>query len=78
MPLIMGETDSWRKELLIESSTSKAILTEKWKFIKWKDHAVELYDRIEDPHDHYNLAFDSSTRSIRELLCKRLEAIYTR
>ena len=78
LPLIMGETDSWRKELLIESGASKAILTEKWKFIKWKDHTVELYDRIEDPHDHYNLAFDSSTRSTRELLCKRLEAIYTR
>jgi len=78
LPLIRGETDSWRKELLIESGYSRALLTEKWKFVHWKDGTEELYDRINDPHDLDNLAFDPSTEPIRKMLSKHLEAIYAR
>jgi len=78
LPLIRGETDSWREKILVESNSSRAILTEKWKFIHWKDCTEELYDRVNDPHDLNNLAFAPSTDPIRKSLRKHLEVTYAK
>jgi arylsulfatase A-like enzyme len=33
-----------------------AVLTDKWRYIRYHDGSEELYDRVEDPNDWHNLA----------------------
>jgi N-acetylglucosamine-6-sulfatase len=83
LPLLKGDSSTWRKSALFEYflekpypniETWQAIRTERWKFIHYTDlHDMdELYDLQADPYEMKNLIHDSASASQLEQLKKEL------
>lgn len=47
-----------------------AVVTEKWRYIRYNDGTEELYDRIGDPNEWKNLAAESQHRSLMDHLAQ--------
>lgn len=43
-----------------------AVRSENWRYIQYRDGSEELYDHINDPEEHINLAYDSKFVKIKE------------
>lgn len=50
----------------------RTVRTEEWRYTRWPDGSVELYDHRRDPFEHVNLASDPARRLVRERLSKLL------
>ena len=78
-PLIAGHAcpepaernGGWRQQLLIECGPTNALVTPDWKLVRWRDGTEELYDRVNDPHDLFNVAGKSSLADIQRELRSR-------
>lgn len=53
----------------------RALLTDKWRYLRWNDGSQELYDRRSDPHDLYNLARRREYADVCQALQHRLEEL---
>ncbi|MCD6352034.1 MAG: sulfatase-like hydrolase/transferase, partial [Armatimonadetes bacterium] len=74
LPLVAGQVDDWRRELVVEGGPAQALITPEWKYIAWRGGTEELYDRLADPHDLYNLGSDPALEQRRHALRERLDA----
>ncbi len=72
-PVLEGKAGDWRQELVVEGGPSDALLTQQWKLVRWRDGTEELYNRVDDPHDLYNLGGDPALAGLRAELGARLE-----
>jgi arylsulfatase A-like enzyme len=49
-----------------------AVISERWRYIRYADGSEELYDRVKDPNEWKNLAGDSTLASVKQDLARRL------
>jgi arylsulfatase A-like enzyme len=77
-PLLDSGDVSWRDELLVAAGGVNALLTDRWKYMRWQDGFEELYDRRTDSHDLYNLARRAETSAACGELAGRLAAMQQR
>ena len=81
LPLLLGEDDSGRQEVVIydEYGATRMMRTEEWKYVhRYPDGPHELYDLVNDPDERANLADDPSQAERIGDLKQRLEAWYER
>ena len=51
-----------------------AVLTERWRYIRYRDGGEELYDRAADPNEFRNLAGDPQHAGLKRELARRMPA----
>ena len=84
LPLLRGQTNGWRSELLLEYffeknfphiPTWQAVRTDQWKLIHYTElkDADELYDLKNDKYEMKNLINDPAAKEMRENLQAKLE-----
>src|SRR4029079_10263741 len=54
-----------------------AVRTSRWKFVRYWDGQVELYDLRHDPYEHDNLPADPAYDEVQQALAARLEKLRT-
>lgn len=80
LPLISGEQDSIRTDMMLESygqgyrdtTKVKCLLTGKYKYCCTENDMDELYDLREDPYELNNLIFDDTYQELRSNCFERL------
>ena len=55
-----------------------AIISEQYRYIHYSDGSEELYDRLADPHEWYNLAINPEMQPVLELHRRDLPTEYHR
>lgn len=91
LPLLSGESPSWRRSFLIEywaeaaypwlvGMTYKAVRTDRYKYIRWVNRSRdseldELYDLVADPYELVNLVDNPHHQKIREELRTELRCL---
>lgn len=61
VPLLKNPTGKWvRPALMNEGPGNHAVRSERWRYISYNNGDEELYDHLNDPWEHKNLAGDSS------------------
>lgn len=57
LPLLRNPQAKWeRPALMTYLKGNHAVRSERWRYIRYSDGSVELYDHAEDPNEWYNLA----------------------
>jgi N-acetylglucosamine-6-sulfatase len=82
LPLLVGRTSSWRRELLLEHLRAEAehvtiptycgLRTERYTYVTWETGEEELYDLRVDPHELRNVSGAPRTRDLVPRLRARL------
>lgn len=77
LPLIFGDNEDWRDEFIFEYWTgnqpdvTRGIITKDWKFTILRNGDFVLTNRVQDPFELINLAYqDSNSELVNELLTK--------
>jgi arylsulfatase A-like enzyme len=47
-------------------------LSQKWRYIRYADGSEELYDRVNDPNDWFNLAGDPQHAEVKRQLARHM------
>lgn len=64
--------DSRNVHMMFAEHGHEAIITDDWRYIRYKDGFEELYDRKEDPNDWHNLASNSDYAQTVEMMRAKL------
>ena len=78
VPLLDDPAVAWpHVALTTQGGSSHALVTERWRYIRYRGGDEELYDILADPHEFQNLAGDGSeeTRAALEQLRGRLDGL---
>ena len=77
---IKGEQDSGPEACAYTISyggSAASIRTDRWRYTRWGEHVAEgneeLYDHLQDPEEHVNLAYDPGLKQIMGQLRERFE-----
>ena len=77
--VLEGDEVAWDNTVFYEYINTRAIQTERWKYVKRLfDAPHELYDMVNDPGELENLVYDPEYQAIREALDARMAAFYDR
>jgi arylsulfatase A-like enzyme len=85
LPLCIGETQKWRKELLVETNghgyqerhLGRGVITDRYKYIANQGQLDELYDLNEDPYELNNLAVQPTYENLRGEMQEKLLHLQT-
>ena len=75
-PLLVNPHREWDRPVLTTFGyQNHAVITERWRYIRYKDGGEELYDQTSDPNEWHNLASLEKYQSTIETLSKSLPTI---
>jgi arylsulfatase A-like enzyme len=77
-PVMRGKSiDDSQKAVFYEMETTRAIRTERWKFVaRFPNGPYELYDMESDPNERFNLYGQPGTEDVRSELDRRLATFF--
>ncbi len=69
-PLLADPRGTRRPAVVDLQPNNHAVITEKWRYIRYHDGGEELYDRLNDPNEWNNIAGDSSHAALKRELAQ--------
>jgi arylsulfatase A-like enzyme len=78
-PVLRGQTIPWENEIYYEMETTRAVRTERWKYVaRFPNGPYELYDMQVDPMERFNLYGQPDTRKTIANLAFKLDTFFSR
>jgi arylsulfatase A-like enzyme len=78
-PVLRGENIDWDDVIYYEMENCRAIRDEQWKYVARRpDGPYELYDKVRDPEERFNLYGQPGTEATEKELARRLDAFFAR
>lgn len=74
VPLLRDPRAKHRPPLTTYLPGNHAVVTERWRYIRYHDGGEELYDRVEDPHEWRNLASEARYANLKQELARHIPA----
>ena len=75
---LLGKSLKWDNVTYYEHFYTRAIRTDRWKYVFRYKEPDDLFDLVNDPLEHNNLAEHSDYQEIRKELKSRLDAFFER
>lgn len=71
-PLLRDAGRKWKPAVSTFEPGNHAVISEKWRYIRYRDGGEELYDRKADRHEYTNLAGDAKLAPIKQEMARWL------
>lgn len=71
-PLLRDAGRQWKPAVSTFEAGNHAVISEKWRYIRYRDGGEELYDRKADGHEYTNLASDSKLAPVKQEMARWL------
>ena len=69
-PLLRDANAKRRPAVMTYQQNNHAVVTEKWRYIRYRDGGEELYDRVNDPNEWTNIAGDERHTQLKKRLAQ--------
>jgi arylsulfatase A-like enzyme len=77
-PVLRGETLAWENVMYYEMETTRAIRSERWKYVaRFPNGPYELYDMQADPQERFNTYGQPGTEAVQTQMAQKLDGFFT-